>query len=614
MFPGSTGRRLRPHASFAGAALSVLSLAAAAQLPAPPAQTVVVTATRSPLPLSQVLADMSVLERDAIERSGASCIADLLVRLPGIELSRNGGPGTVTSVFVRGGEARHTAVYIDGVRVDAQGTGGATWEQIPIDQVERIEVLRGPAAAIYGSDAVAGVVQVITRKGSGAPQASFAVTLGSRATRQLQAGVSGSSGALDYALSASHARSNGFNARLTANPDVDGWKRSTLQARAGWQLTPGQRLEGGLLTSKLEGRYDGFGSADDISDYGLRTATLGWSSRWRAGSETRVNVGESVSTYETNPSYYRTETTLRNTVLRHEETLAGQHLSLTLERRDDHLLNPATAFAATLEGQRTQDALALGWRTDIGQHGLQAHVRHDDDSEFGGKTTGSLAWGWRFQPGWRASVSAATSFRAPTLYQRFSEYGVATLAPESGRNLEMALRWQGEGSEASATVWRNRLRDLIAFGGAGPCLSPFGCYENVGRSRYEGLTLAGRHTLGGVALHGSLSWHDPRNLDIDKVLVRRARRLATFGAQTTLDDGWTVGAEMQASGSRFDNTANTQRMGGYALVNLSLERQLSPGLVLQGRLDNAGDKVYEVARTYATPGRSALLSLRWTLR
>jgi vitamin B12 transporter len=191
---------------------------------------------------------------------------------------------------------------------------------------------------------------------------------------------------------------------------------------------------------------------------------------------------------------------------------------------------------------------------------------------------------------------------------------VATLTPETGRNVELALRWQADGSEASATVWRNRVRDLIAFGGAGPCLSPFGCYENVGRSQYEGLTLAGRHALGGVSLHGSLSWHDPRNQDIDKVLVRRARRLATFGADTRLADGWTAGVEVQASGARFDNTANTQRMGGYALVNLSLERQLAPGLVLQGRLDNAGDKTYEVARTYATPGRSALLTLRWTLQ
>lgn len=610
-------RPLRAVASFAGAFSCVLwAGAAAAQVStaALAADTVVVTATRSPLPMSQVLADMSVLERDAIERSGASCVADLLARLPGVEFARNGGPGTVTSVFVRGGESRHTAVFIDGVRVDSQATGGAMWEMLPVEQIERIELLRGPAAAIYGSDAVGGVVQIITRQGRDAPRATAAVTMGARSLRQGQASLAGAAGPVDYAISASHGRSDGFNARPieTANPDIDGWSRRTLQGRAGWQITPGQRLEGGLMSTRLKGQYDGSRTADDVSDYALRTASLGWSGRWNAGSETRLTVGQSRTTYETQPSYYRSETTLRNYLLRHEETLAGQHLSVSLERRDDHLLNPATQFSATLEGERTQDALALGWRSDFGAHGLQAHLRYDDDSEFGGQGTGSLAWGWNFAPGLRLTASAATSFRAPTLYQRFSEYGTAKLQPERGRNIETGLRWAQGGSEFSATLWRNRLRQLIAFGAAGPCASTFGCYENVGRAKYEGLTLAGRTTLGSWSLHGSVDWHDPRNLDTDLVLARRARRLANLGVETTWG-GWLLGLEMQAAGARFDNAANTQRLGGYGLVNLSVAKPLGAGLVLEGRIDNAGNKAYEVARTYASAGRAAQVTLRWTM-
>jgi vitamin B12 transporter len=613
MFPVFQGPR-RAVASFAGAVLCVSCVGTAFAQGAAVADTVVVTATRSPLPLSQVLADMSVLERDAIERSGASCVADLLARLPGVEFSRNGGPGTVTGVFVRGGESRHTAVFIDGVRVDSQATGGAMWEMLPVEQVERIELLRGPAAAIYGSDAVGGVVQIITRQGKGAPRATAAVTMGARSLRQGQVSLAGAAGPVDYALSASHGRSDGFNARpvATANPDIDGWRRRTVQGRAGWQITPGQRLEGGVLSTRLTGQYDGGRTTDDVSDYALRTATLGWSSHWAAGSDTRVTVGQSRSTYETQPSYYRSETTLRNFLLRHEELVAGQHLSVSLERRDDHLLNPATAFAATLEGERTQDAIALGWRTDIGAHGLQAHLRYDDDTEFGGEGTGSLAWGWNFAPGFRVTASAATSFRAPTLYQRFSEYGTATLQPEAGRNVEAGLRWAAGGHELSATLWRNRLRQLIAFGAAGPCASTFGCYENIGRAQYEGLTLAGRTTLGAWSLNASVDWHDPRNLDTGLVLVRRARQLANLGVQTTWG-GWLLGLDVQAAGARFDNTANTQRMGGYALVNLSVAKPLGAGLVLEGRIDNAGDKAYEVARTYANARRAAQVTLRWTM-
>ena len=140
MFPVLQAPR-RAVASFAGAVVCVLLSGAAGAQGAAAADTVVVTATRSPLPLSQVLADMSVLERDVIERSGASCVADLLARLPGVAFARNGGPGTVTSVFVRGGESRHTAVFVDGVRVDSQATGGATWETLPVEQIERIELL-----------------------------------------------------------------------------------------------------------------------------------------------------------------------------------------------------------------------------------------------------------------------------------------------------------------------------------------------------------------------------------------------------------------------------------------------------------------------------------------
>lgn len=605
------------RARSAGALACLLSSAALAQpAPADSLPTVVVTATRMAQPLSEVLADVSVLDRAAIERSGASGVADLLARLPGIEFARNGGPGTSTSVFVRGGETRHTAVYIDGVRVDSQSTGGAAWEQIPLDQIERIEVLRGPAAAVYGSDAVAGVVQLFTRRGDGSARVGAALGVGSWQTRTGQVHASGAAGNLDYALSASHARSDGFNARVapTANPDADGWQRRAVQARLGWQLQPGHRLDATALASRLRAQYDGSLANDDVASQTLDTATLAWSGRWSEASATRAQLGRSRNTYETRPSFYRTETTLDNLLLQHELRMAeGQRLAATLERREDRLHNPAaSASARDLDGRRTQDALALAWLADFGAQALQLHARHDRDSEFGDHGTGSLAWGWRFAPQWRLSASAATSFRAPTLYQRFSEYGVASLVPESGRNVEIGLRWSAGGSEWGATLWRNRVNDLIAFGAAGPCASSFGCYANVARARYEGVTLSGRQRWGDVALRASVDWHDPRNLDTDKLLARRARQLATLGADTTLD-GWVLGLEAQAAGARFDDAANTRRLGGYGLLNLRIGRALMPGLLLEGRIDNLADKVYELARTYATPGRNAQLTLRWAL-
>ena len=211
---------------------------------------VVITANRTPQPLSSVLADVSVVEREEIERSGAFGVADLLARLPGIEFARNGGPGATTSLFIRGSETRHTAVYIDGVRVDSQSTGGAAWEQIPLDQIERIEVLRGPAAAVYGSDAVAGVVQLFTKRGKGAARPTAALTVGSYNTVQARVGISGSVDSLDYALSAGHGRSDrhrphqrGMEQRRAGTADARNAAEPARAARTGRDQHP-RRVHG----------------------------------------------------------------------------------------------------------------------------------------------------------------------------------------------------------------------------------------------------------------------------------------------------------------------------------------------------------------------------------
>jgi vitamin B12 transporter len=615
----SLSRKSRRPARIARAVgvLSLAPVAVLAQVGATPSmEAVVVSATRSPQPRSSVLADVSVIERDEIERAGVFSVADLLARQPGVEISRNGALGANTNVYIRGGENRHVAVFIDGVRVDSQTSGGAQWEQIPIEQIERIEVLRGPGAAVYGSDAVGGVVQLFTKRGAGPARASASLSAGTHDTRQGQVSLSGGDGSIDYALSASHGRSDGFNARTdaTANPDIDGWQRGSLLARMGYVLAPGHRLDAMLQGSHLRSDYDSPNkTADDVARHTLRAAALSWQGRWSDASESRVQLSESASTYETQPTYYRAETTLRNLLAQHELRLGTQRLTAAVERREDELdlVSPSTKAMPTLQRARFQNGVMLGWRSDFGAHALQAHARHDHDSEFGGKSTGSLAWGWRFAPQWRASASAATTFRVPTLYQRFGPYGVSTLVPETGRNLELGLRWAEGGSEAGATVWRNNVDNLINFGGPGPCINKLSCYENAGRARLEGLTLDGRTRLAGVSLRGSLDWHDPRRVDKDLLLARRARRLATLGVDTDWA-GWSLGAEMQAAGARFNDDANTQRLGGYALFNLVAGRTLMPGLELQARVDNVADKAYETARTYAMPGRTLLVSLRWT--
>ncbi len=593
------------------------SVLLAQNLHAPSMRETVVTATRTEQPLSDLVADVSIVDRETIERSGATGVVDVLARLPGVQIVRNGGIGNSANVFLRGAEGRFTAVYIDGVRVDSQSTGGALWEQIPLSQIDRIEVLRGPAAAVYGSDAIGGVVQLFTRKGEGALAPYVGVGMGTHNTRKIEVGVSGSAGvggAFDYALGLTRTQSDGYDIRSGAghNTDKDDYRATSGNARVGFKVNVQHRIDATLLGQTMNSGYDiSPVPVDDRNKNRLRTAGLTWAAQWTDTYTMRLTVNDTLSRYETEPSLYRTETQLRGYLWQNEFRLGAHLFTAALERREDTLVNPALdAWSKTIDRDRSQNALALGYGYHVGAHTLQLNVRHDDDSEFGGKNTGSVAYGYGFAPNWRATASAGTAFRVPTLYQRFSEYGDASLKSESSRNVELGLRYAQGASSFSAVAYRNRVSNLIAFAGGGNCGAAFGCYVNTARAEYRGVTLAGSHKLGGVQVHGSVDVQKPRDLDTGKLLARRAKRYATLGADTRVGD-WTMGAEVQASGQRFDDANNTRTLGGYGLFNLYASTRIARDFTLLARVDNLADKSYEVARTYVPPGRSLYIGLKW---
>ncbi|MEO5795536.1 MAG: TonB-dependent receptor [Rhodoferax sp.] len=602
---------------FAAARLSVLPLAWAAAFPSwaqTPLQEVVVTATRVAQPVSDLVADVTIIDSDAIQRSGAASVADVLARVPGIEISRTGGPGANTSVFLRGAETRFTAVYLDGVRIDSQATGGASWNTIPLAQIDRIEVLRGPASAVYGSDALGGVIQLFTKRGEGGVAPFVGVGLGTYGTRKLNAGVSGASGGLDYSLGFAGERSNGFNSLLVAgaNPDDDGYRSQSGNARVGLQIQPGQRLEATALASKMNAQYDDqFGSptTDDHATSKLRALGLNWSAKWSDVYSTQLAVTDSRDTYATRPSVYDTETRLRGYLFQNEFHFGTHRVTAALERKQDHLVNDP------IDSGRHEDALALGYGWQQQAHTLQLNVRHDKDSEFGGHNTGSVAYGYAFTPQWRGTASAGTAFRAPTLYQRFSEYGAASLQPETSHNTELGLRYAAGPDSLGLVAYRNTFSNLISFVGAGPCASPYGCYANTARAQSQGVTVSGGTRLGPVNLQASADFQNPRDLDNGQQLARRARRHATLGADTTLA-GWTVGGALQFSSKRFeyDYLGNATVLGGYTLVGLNASTHLAPEWTLLARVDNLANKTYQTANTYASAGRSVYVGVSWAAR
>ena len=610
--PSSVNLSLK-HVSMAAALLAVTLSAQAQQVAAADEtdgktlQEMVVTANRIEQPLSDLTADMTIIDDKTIARQGPGGVADVLARVPGIQITRNGGPGASTSVFIRGAESRFTAVYIDGVRVDSQSTGGASWQSLPLSLIDRIEVLRGPAAAVYGSDAMGGVIQIITKKGEGAAKPYVGLGIGSRGTYTAEAGVSGAANGWDYSLGLNRSQSDGFNARTTAtaNPDKDGYRNNAINARLGYQINQQHRVEATMMASDMNSGYDTSPTADDRSINKSNALGLNWQAKWSEHYSTKLQVTQSRDYYETKPSVYKTDTRLHNYLFQNEWRYGIHTMTASLERREDSLVNNP------IDRDRHQNAIALGYGLHSGKHTLQLNLRGDDDSEFGSKGTGSVAYGYEFVPNWRATATVGTAFRVPTLYQRFSEYGDASLKPEESKNAELGLRWAQGSDSFSATAYRNNVTNLINYvGGTGACSSPYGCYANVGKARLEGITLAAATKLGQFNLHGSVDFQNPRDETTGKLLARRAKRYATLGADTNVA-GWNLGADLQTTAKRYDNAANTNVLGGYTLLNLSASTQIAKDFTLIGRINNLTDKKYETARTYANEGRSVYVGVKW---
>lgn len=584
---------------------------------------VTVTATRSPMRLGDAIGDLTVINREAIERQGFGSIADLLRNVAGLQMTRNGGPGASTSVYVRGAETRHTVVLIDGVRIDGQSTGGASWQNLPVSQIERIEVLKGPASALYGSDAIGGVVQIFTRKGAGRPQLDLGLGTGSYGQVKADAAISGGDARFDYAASLAVDRGTGFNAFTNTksgsyNDDKDGWRNYAGSLRLGAQLVDGQRLEFLGLKSRGNSGYDAGKNADDRGITDTQALRLGLKSTWSEALSSQLSVSQSEENYETKPSSpYLTKTRIRAAAAQGFYKIdANQQVNAVLERREDRLEN--TSLVNGGADKRSQNALGLSYLGTVGAFSLQAHGRHDDDSEFGGINTGALALGYKLGGGWRVTASAGNAFRAPTLYQRGSVYGpdlskagAEALRPERAHNQEAGVAWADGGYDLEVTSFHNRVTDLIAFGAAGTCRSTLGCYGNVARALLKGTSVKGGAQLGSIRLSGTADFLDATDSSTGKLLARRAKRFGTLRAETAVKD-WTLGATVVGSSARWDNAANTTRLAGYGLLNLDAQVALTKDWRLQFNVDNLFHRDYQTANFYQQSGLTWFVTLRYS--
>ena len=609
------------RATILAASLAGLGTASFAQTPAgatSPLDEVVVTATRTAGRVSETVADVTVVDRAELDRSAGQSLVEILARQPGLQFSGSGGLGKTDSLFIRGHETRHTVLLIDGVRVGSATSGTPSLDNLPLDSIERIEIVRGPLSSLYGSDAVGGVVQVFTRRGREGLRPNLRATVGSNHFGQIGGGVSFGDGRFDGAVQLQTLDTRGFSATNSSvpfgnfNPDRDGFQQSGASVRLGGKLTEQWRIEGLALESAATTRYDDGPGVDARAKVRTAVQSLQATGRLSADWATRLLVARSVDRFDTlataSPWYElgAIETTQKQYTW--ENTFAtplGTALAV-LERVDQEVSRPGQPF--TVQG-RTIDGIALGLSGSAADHSWQASVRNDRNSQFGNQTTGSLGWGYAFTPAWSAGASWGTSFVAPSFNQLYwPGWGNPNLRPEEGEHAELSLRWKSGRHNVRGAWFDSRIRGFITSGPAP---------VNVPRTRIDGVVLAYEGRWNEVALGASLDRIDPRNetsgASFGKMLPRRSKLALRTHADWSRGP-WSVGATWSAFSERFDDTANTQLLPGYGTVDVRADWRFRRDWSLGARLNNVGGKEYQTALGYNQAGRELFLSVRYAPR
>ncbi|MBN9425169.1 MAG: TonB-dependent receptor [Burkholderiales bacterium] len=599
--------------------LSAGSFPVAAQIALNP---VVVTATRMDTTIDRALADVTVIESQQIRDAGMSTLPELLRAYGGIEISQTGGAGTVSGLFMRGTKPSQTLVLVDGIRLESPLSGGALPEFLPLAAIERIEIVRGPMSALYGSGAVGGVIQIFTRQAREPGwRGSFSAGVGSRGTRQVQGGISGANENTRFALHASSERTSGFDATLPGSfdfqPDRDGHRNHSLTASLSHKLSTRWEIGGNLLVSDGKVFYDSAFSAPADTWQSYRSSALSLFARGRVldGWQTELRLGQSAIDYTAGSYAFAPRTDSR--------TLSWQN---TVEAGGGRFLFGAETLEQKIDGEgvtrgdfvyarddRSTHSLFGGYERQFGDHLLRGTLRRDHIESVGGKTTGALAWGWQFTPQWLLRASYGTAFRAPTFDDLYNAFGPnPLLKPEHSRGGEIALEHRQGANLARATIFASRIEQAIE-------LDSMFIARNLAQAKVRGLTLEARRALGAFNVRASATFqHTEGSMDDGSdagrgtdELVRRAPRYGVLGVDWR-EGRWRLGADAVAQARRFDTQG--QRLGGYLFVDAWASYELSRQWELFARAGNLTDKQYQTVFGYRAPPRSLFVGVRYAMR
>jgi vitamin B12 transporter len=533
-----------------------------------------------------------------------------------VEIAPTGGLGAQTAIRIRGSESDHVLVLVDGVRVNSVTTGATAIDQILLDEIERIEIVRGNVSSVYGSEAIGGVVQIFTRRGQGDMKVSGSAAAGPDSYRKLALSIGGEVGDSRVRFGAARTRTDGFSSvrsEFVPTPytfapediDDDGYRNTTLNLALSHRIQAGHEI--GLTTFRSRGDIEYDGAYQNHSDQTLTSLSVFSENQITQSWHSRVQLSHGTDDLLSDLNGLVTDRfKTRNRQLGWNNVLnVGQGV---VRLGAEGLWQQLDTDAAYSDDARRVSSLTAGYTTAIGAHDLQLNVRHDDYSDFGGATTGLLGYGYRLTPALRVSATVSNAFRAPTFNELYGPYGSnPALDPERAKSAELGLTYSGVYGLARATAFITRTRDLINF------IPPTWAATNVDEAENRGVELSWSGKLVGLDVRSALTFQNPEDKTTGLGLLRRADRFGSLslGRQAGAFD-WR--AEVQASGSHPDVHATTfsrVEVPGYAVLNLNLGWKPVRDWKLSGKLVNLLGKDYALVHGYNTQGRAAFIELAY---
>jgi vitamin B12 transporter len=601
----------------------------------------VVTATRVLTPKTQISTASTVYTRDDIERLQAKTVPDLLKGSIGVDMVQTAGDGQLSSVFMRGTNSSHVLVLVDGIKVGSATLGQTTFEFIPIDQIERIEIIRGPQSSLYGSEAIGGVIQIFTRKGGHTEQPKFTLDAGGGNYNTMRGAgmVSGKWGDSWYTAGASHYNTQGFNS-CQANsscffgfgdePDNDGYYNTAVNARVGHSFGGKADIEASFMRSQGRTEYDGFFKKNKfINQVAALSGNLKLADNWK----TTLRLGQSFdindNLLQDNTLYSTLETTRWNVSWLNEFQLA-----------DDHQLILGTDYR--LDEVDSNQQYTDNSRYDIGifgelhsrifdDHYLNASLRWDTNEAFGDYVTGSFGWRFNWQHGLSAFANFGNAFKSPTFNDLYSppftffdfsrgktviSSGNPNVGPEKSTTFEVGLSGNHDWLQWEARAYHTNVEDLIQYGddvlNANTLLNH---PKNINKAQIDGLEMEVSTQLWGWQSKLNLNYLDPRDRANNARLLRRYQKSLSFDLSRSFGQ-FDVGATVLAQGNRDDldfsqfPSART-KIPGYATVALRTAYHIDKNWTISAKLNNLLDKQYQLVHGFNTADRNFFIAIHY---